>query len=44
MNKRMITIGIKARNASKLKINTQIKNKVLNDYAKLLHKEKKIYY
>ena len=41
MNKRMITIGIKARNASKLKINTQIKNKVLNDYAKLLHKEKK---
>ena len=35
-------IGIKARKASDYKIITKTKNKVLNDYAKLLDKEKKI--
>ena len=41
MNKFMNLIGIKARNALKIKIDTKIKNKVLNDYALLLDKEKK---
>ena len=36
----MNLIGIKARKASETKINTKIKNKVLNDYALLLDKEK----
>ena len=37
----MNLIGVKARNALKIKIDTRIKNKVLNDYALLLDKEKK---
>ncbi len=37
----MKLIGIRAREVSKHKINTKIKNKVLNDYAKLIIKEKK---
>ena len=37
----MNLIGIKARKASKYKITTKIKNKVLGDYAKLIKKEKK---
>ena len=41
MNKFMNLIGVKARNALKVKIDTKIKNKVLNDYALLLDKEKK---
>jgi glutamate-5-semialdehyde dehydrogenase len=41
MNKFMNLIGIKARKASEIKINTKIKNKVLNNYALLLNKEKK---
>jgi glutamate-5-semialdehyde dehydrogenase len=41
MNKYMNLIGIKARKASAKKINTAIKNKVLNNYADLLAKEKK---
>ena len=41
MNKFMNLIGVKARNALKIKIDTKIKNKVLNDYASLLDKEKK---
>ena len=41
MSKFMNLIGIKARKASEIKINTKIKNKVLNNYALLLHKEKK---
>ncbi len=41
MNKIMNLIGIKARKACAYKINTKIKNKVLNYYAKLLEKEKK---
>ena len=41
MNKFMNLIGIKARKASEIKINTKIKNKVLNNYALLLDKEKK---
>ena len=32
MNKFMNLIGVKARNALKIKIDTKIKNKVLNDY------------
>ena len=36
----MNLIGIKARKASEIKINTKIKNKVLNNYALLLDKEK----
>ena len=40
MNKFMNLIGIKARKASEIKINTKIKNKVLNNYALLLDKEK----
>ena len=41
MNKYMNLIGVKARNALKIKIDTKINNKVLNDYALLLDKEKK---
>jgi glutamate-5-semialdehyde dehydrogenase len=41
MNKFMNLIGVKARNALKIKIDTKIKNKVLKDYALLLDKEKK---
>ena len=41
MNKFMNLIGVKARNALKIKIDTKIKNKVLNDYALLIDKEKK---
>ena len=41
MNKFMNLIGVKSRNALKIKIDTKIKNKVLNDYALLLDKEKK---
>ena len=41
MNKFMNLIGVRARNALKIKIDTKIKNKVLNDYALLLDKEKK---
>ena len=41
MNKFMNLIGVKARNALKIKIDTKIKNKVLNDYALLLGREKK---
>ena len=37
----MNLIGVKARNALKMKIDSKIKNKVLNDYALLLDKEKK---
>ena len=40
MNKFMNLIGTKARKASEIKINTKIKNKVLNNYALLLNKEK----
>ena len=36
----MNLIGIKARKASEIKINTKIKNKVLNNYALLINKEK----
>jgi len=43
MNKFMNLIGVKSRNALKIKIDTKIKNKVLNDYALLLDKEKKIF-
>ena len=34
-------IGVRARKASKHKISAKMKNKVLNDYAKLINKEKK---
>ena len=37
----MNLIGIKARKAFEIKINTKIKNKVLNNYAFLINKEKK---
>ena len=37
----MNLIGIKARKASDYKITTEVKNKVLNDYAKLIKNEKK---
>ena len=36
----MNLIGMRARKASMYKINSKKKNKVLNDYAKLLDKEK----
>tara|TARA_E500000178_G_C16542989_1_gene539634 strand:- start:23 stop:166 length:144 start_codon:yes stop_codon:yes gene_type:complete len=42
MNKDMISIGIKARKALEIKVSTKIKNKVLNDYAKLIDKKKTI--
>ncbi len=37
----MNLIGIKARKASEYKVTTDVKNKVLNDYAKLIKNEKK---
>ena len=43
MNKFMNLIGVKARKASEIKIDTKTKNKVLNDYALLIDKEKKKY-
>ncbi len=41
MNKYMNLIGIKALKASEYKVTTEVKNKVLNDYAKLIKNEKK---
>ena len=38
----MNLIGIKARKASEYKVTTEVKNKVLNDYAKLIKNEKNI--
>ena len=40
----MNLIGMKARKAFIHKISSKKKNKVLNDYAKLLAKKKKTYY
>ena len=42
MIKYMNHIGTKARKASEYKIATKVKNKVLNDYAKLIKNEKKL--
>ncbi len=42
MTKHMNLIGIKARKASEFKVTTKVKNKVLNDYAKLIRNEKKL--
>jgi len=42
MNKFMNLIGIKAKKACEIKINTITKNKVLNNYAQLLERKKKI--
>ncbi len=42
MIKYMNLIGIKARKASEYKVATKVKNKVLNDYAKLIKNEKKL--
>ena len=42
MSKLLSLIGIKARKASEKKISTKIKNKVLNDYAKLIDKKKNL--
>ncbi len=41
MNKNLINIGIKAKKAFKIKINSKLKNKVLVDFAKLIKKNKK---
>ena len=41
MNNFMNLIGAKAKKASEIKINTKIKNKVLNDYALLIDKERR---
>ncbi len=41
MIKYMNLIGIKARKASEYKVATEVKNQVLNDYAKLIKNEKK---
>ena len=41
MIKYMNLIGTKARKASEYKVTTEVKNKVLNDYAKLIKNEKK---
>ena len=41
MIKYMNLIGIKARKACEYKVTTEVKNKVLNDYAKLIKNEKK---
>jgi glutamate-5-semialdehyde dehydrogenase len=41
MNKFMNLVGVKSRNALKIKIDSKINNKVLNDYALFLNKEKK---
>ena len=42
MIKYMNLIGLKARKASEYKVATKVKNKVLNDYAKLIKNEKKL--
>ena len=42
MNNYMKLIGIRAREVSKHKISTKIKNKVLYYYAELLNKEKNL--
>ena len=42
MIKYMNLIGAKARKASEYKVATKVKNKVLNDYAKLIKSEKKL--
>ncbi len=42
MIKYMNLIGTKARKASEYKVATKVKNKVLNDYAKLIKNEKKL--
>ncbi|MDC3125615.1 hypothetical protein OA418_02110 [Candidatus Pelagibacter sp.] len=42
MIKYMNLVGAKARRAFEIKINSEVKNKVLNKYADLLVKEKKI--
>ena len=42
MNKLMNLIGIRARKAIEKKIDSKIKNKVLNDYALLLYREKNL--
>ena len=41
MIKYMNLVGIKARKASEYKVTTKVKNKILNDYAKLIKNEKK---
>ncbi len=41
MNKNLINIGIKAKKAFKIKINSKLKNKVLADFAELIKKNKK---
>ena len=42
MIKYMNLIGRKARKASEYKVTTEVKNKVLNDYAKLIKNEKNL--
>lgn len=42
MIKYMNLVGAKARKACEHKVNTIVKNKVLNKYAQLLEKEKKL--
>ena len=42
MIKYMNLIGRKARKASQYKVTTKVKNKVLNDFAKLMKNEKKL--
>ncbi len=42
MIKYMNLVGIKARKASEFKVPTKVKNKVLNDYAKLIKNKKKL--
>jgi len=42
MIQHMNLIGVKARKASQYKVATKVKNKVLNDYAKLIKNEKKL--
>ena len=42
MNKFMNSIGIKSRKAFEKKVDIDVKNKVLNFYAQLLDKEKKL--
>ena len=42
MIKYMNLVGVKARKASQYKVETKVKNKVLNDYAKLIKNEKKL--
>ena len=42
MKKNLVNIGIKAKKASKIKINTRDKNKVLNNFLNLINKNKNI--